>query len=69
MVPRSVEILTYTCRVSHSDDWKTVMVPLGNTVIALSNLEDLKKNGMSLLTSVPAMTANDAKQSKRRNEP
>lgn len=43
MIPRYVEILTYTCRMSHSDHWKTVMVPLGNTVIALSNLEDLKK--------------------------
>lgn len=49
MVPRSVEILTYTCRVSHSDHWKTVMVPLGNTVIALSNLEDLKKTGWACL--------------------
>lgn len=66
MVPRSVEILTYTWRVSHSDHWKTVMVPLGNTVTALSNLEDLKKNGMSLLTSVPAMTANDATEQKKK---
>lgn len=56
-----VEILIYIWRVLYSDYWKIVMVFLGNIVIVLLNLEDLKKNGMSLFILVFVMIVNDVK--------